>query len=331
VFDLYQSGEISYDEMKTSPQKNIITRAIQPGVDNRVRADIIHITDVRPEDYFYLCSDGMLEQMENEELSMLLSSDASDEKKKQRLIAETLDNKDNHSAYIIHVKSVTAETGDEGLINEEPIARCNALNIRPAVLDEAVQDDDSGDVEVVRDSPVNIVQRQKQVTKTAKKNRLFWPIVFFASILVISFAVYSFIGDDKKKSDIESTHDVPEDISDKDMPETQRQQIITHSSSGEQVKTSQHEKQIDKTVPDNKSTKDDKSSSSPKEDDKTKSAKSEKLQKAEENNKPADENINHGQPGNSSKENFRILKEELSKKNAASSPEKENTIEQEND
>ena len=31
VFDLYQSGEISYGEMKTSPQKNLITRTVQPG------------------------------------------------------------------------------------------------------------------------------------------------------------------------------------------------------------------------------------------------------------------------------------------------------------
>ena len=318
VFDLYQSGEISFDEMKTSPQKNIITRAIQPGVDNRVRADIIHITDVRPEDYFYLCSDGMLEQMENEELSMLLSADASDEKKKQRLIAETLDNKDNHSAYIIHVKSVTAETGDELLINEEPTARCNALNIRPAILGKEVLDDNSSDVEVVHDSHVNIAQRKKQVTKVSNKKRLFWPIVFFASLLVIGFVVYSFIGNDKEKSDTESTFIVPEDVSDKDMRETQQQKIISHSPSDEQEKVSQHEKQTDKKVLDEKSTKEDKPSSTPKEDDKTTSAKSEKSQTAEETDKPADDNINHSQSDNSPKDSKDIIKilKNADKKNA---------------
>ena len=319
VFDLYQSGEISYDEMKTSPQKNIITRAIQPGVDNRVRADIIHITDVRPEDYFYLCSDGMLEQMENEELSMLLSSDASDEKKRQKLIAETVDNKDNHSAYIIHVKSVTAEADDERFINEEPTARCNALNIRPAILGKDAPDDNSGDVEVVHDTHVNIAQQKKHVTKTSNKNRLFWPIVFFASLLVIGFVVYSFIGNDKEKSDIESTFNVPEDVSDKDMPEAQQQKIISHSPSNEQEKASPHEKQTDKKVLNEKSTKEDKPSSTPKEDDKTTSAKSEKPQQAEDTEKPADDNINHGQSANSpndSKDKIRILKDGYGKKNA---------------
>ena len=30
VYELYQAGEISFDEMRTHPQKNVITRAMQP-------------------------------------------------------------------------------------------------------------------------------------------------------------------------------------------------------------------------------------------------------------------------------------------------------------
>ena len=131
VFDLYQSGEISYGEMKTSQQKNVITRAVLPGDDNRVKPDIIHITDIKPGDYFYLCSDGMLEQMEDDELFRLLSSKGSDEKKLRQLLAATSDSKDNHSAYIIHVESVTHEDSDDlNTVNEELTAKCNALNIR---------------------------------------------------------------------------------------------------------------------------------------------------------------------------------------------------------
>ena len=74
VFDLFQSGEISYDEMKSFAQKNIVTRAMTPGKDNRMRPDVIHITDIKPGDYFYMCSDGMLEQMSNDELVGILSS-----------------------------------------------------------------------------------------------------------------------------------------------------------------------------------------------------------------------------------------------------------------
>ena len=141
VFNLFQSGEISYDEMQNFAQKNIVTRAMTPNEDNRMRPDIIHITDIQPGDYFYMCSDGMLEQMNNNELAALLSSDVSDEEKRQRLIAATANNQDNHSAWLIHVKDIIREEGDEQLINEEPTARCNAINIIPNVIAENEEED----------------------------------------------------------------------------------------------------------------------------------------------------------------------------------------------
>jgi len=140
VFDLFQAGEISYDEMATFSQKNIVTRAMTPGEDNRMRPDIIHITDVQPGDYFYLCSDGMLEQMSNDELISVLISDTTDEEKKKKLIESTVNNQDNHSAWLIHIENVVKEEGDEALENEESTSRCNAINIIPKVI-EANEDD----------------------------------------------------------------------------------------------------------------------------------------------------------------------------------------------
>ena len=131
VYDLFQAGEISYEEMATFPQKNVITRAMSPGVENRHRPDIIQITDVQPDDYFYMCSDGMLERMENDELSSLFSQDIEDSKKIEYLRKATNKNSDNHSAWLIHIKDVIKEDGDKQLINEEPTSRCNALNILP--------------------------------------------------------------------------------------------------------------------------------------------------------------------------------------------------------
>ncbi|MBR5728608.1 MAG: serine/threonine-protein phosphatase [Prevotella sp.] len=157
VFDLFQAGEISYEEMATYPQKNIITRAMTPGEENRSRPDIIHITDVQAGDYFYMCSDGMLEQMTNEELVALLSSDVSDEEKQKRLIKATANNKDNHSAWIIHIKNVIKEEGDERLVNEEPTARCNAINIIPKVVNAEVEDD----VVIVNEEKKSLFQKIK--------------------------------------------------------------------------------------------------------------------------------------------------------------------------
>lgn len=173
VYDLYQAGEISYEEMRTSPQKNIITRAIQPGEENRVRPAIVHIADIQPGDYFYICSDGMLEQMSNDELCRLLSSDGSDEKKLMQLIAATSDNKDNHSAYLIHIKEVMREAGDDLLPDDEQTSKDNALNIRPQ--------SQSDDVSIVsRPTP----KPQAEVRKSPKRGYTLYVLLAVCIILV---------------------------------------------------------------------------------------------------------------------------------------------------
>ena len=160
VFDLYQSGEVTFEEMKNFKQKNIVTRAMTPGEDNRMRADIIHITDVQTGDYFYLCSDGMLEQMSNDELVGILSSKDSDAEKQSLLIKATSGNQDNHTAWIIQIKDVIKEEGDEALENEEPTARCNAINIIPKVI--AANEDDVVIVEEVKKTKT-LLQKMKEV------------------------------------------------------------------------------------------------------------------------------------------------------------------------
>lgn len=157
VFDLFQAGEITYEEIATYPQKNLVTRAMTPGVDNRMRPDIIYITDIQPGDYFYMCSDGMLEQMGNGKLISILSSDITDEKKRKHLIEATKDNLDNHSAWIIHIKDVVKEGGDEDLADEERTARCNMAYSFPS------KEYDNEDVVIVKDGKKNLFQRIKDI------------------------------------------------------------------------------------------------------------------------------------------------------------------------
>ena len=107
VNDLVAIGELTPEQAKVSRQRNVITRAMQPSMENRPKADITHITDVRPGDYFYMCSDGMLEQMDDMELADVLSMDShSDEEKMEMLLSLTAENKDNHSFHMIHVIGV---------------------------------------------------------------------------------------------------------------------------------------------------------------------------------------------------------------------------------
>ena len=141
VFDLFQAGEITYEQMATFPQKNIVTRAMTPGEDNRMRSDIIHITDIQPNDYFYMCSDGMMEKMTNNELLTLFSADMDDKMKVGQLKMATNQNFDNHTAWIIHIKNAIKEENDDQFENEERTSRINAINILPHPVYDAEDDD----------------------------------------------------------------------------------------------------------------------------------------------------------------------------------------------
>ena len=194
VFDLFQSGEITYEEMGKFAQKNIITRAMTPGEDNRMRPDIIHISDIQPGDYFYMCSDGMLEQMSNNELEELLSSDATDDDKRQQLIDSTSNNQDNHSAWLIHVKDVVMEEGDEQFQNEELTSRCNVLNIMPVVeSDSDVQIVDENDDVVMVSAPIKTKKKQIPFLK--------WIIAAILCLVIMVAACFVLFDDDEKGDD----------------------------------------------------------------------------------------------------------------------------------
>lgn len=105
VNKLIDLGEMTMEEAKSSRQKNVITRAMQPNQE-RSKADCCNLTDLKVGDYLYMCSDGMLEEMEDRELVNILSLSQPDAKKIGIIKGATKDNKDNHSALLIRVVSM---------------------------------------------------------------------------------------------------------------------------------------------------------------------------------------------------------------------------------
>ena len=190
VYDLYQAGELTYEEMKTFPQKNVITRTMIAGDRSHPKPDVIHISDIQPGDYFYICSDGMLEQMEDGELLDVFSANVRDEEKRQMLISETSDNKDNHSAYIVHIKEVSHDEADVSLVNEEPTAKCNALNIKPDV--EIVKP--AGTPPVPDSVVVDLVNKQK------RKKSLFMAFVALVVLAAVGMAGYGYYSKHKTEA-----------------------------------------------------------------------------------------------------------------------------------
>lgn len=110
VNDLLKSGNLTPEEAKNFERKNVITRAMQPNLERRPRADIYHTDDIKAGDYFMLCSDGILEQMEDENIRFIFSGEspniATDADRVEMIRKVTADNKDNHTAFIIHISEV---------------------------------------------------------------------------------------------------------------------------------------------------------------------------------------------------------------------------------
>ena len=105
---LLQSGELTPEEAKTFPRKNVITRAIQPHGGNRFNAETHLLADVQSGDYIFLCCDGVLEQLTAERLVEVLSMTCSDAEKIRMLQAEgDKGTKDNYTAYLIPIDKVT--------------------------------------------------------------------------------------------------------------------------------------------------------------------------------------------------------------------------------
>ena len=192
VFELYQAGEISYDEMKTHPRRNHVSKAMIAGLENRQRMDVVHITNILPGDYFLICSDGILERLDDEELLEWLSAKDEDDYKRQKLVELTNGNSDNHSAYLIHVSDVQAEEGDDKLLDDEQKVRFNAIHIHPVLNVER-------DVRIVADANVEaettqyISQPLFKLKSFFKKRTIIWLLFLLCTLIALAILLESLI------------------------------------------------------------------------------------------------------------------------------------------
>ncbi|MEG1748124.1 MAG: protein phosphatase 2C domain-containing protein [Tannerellaceae bacterium] len=111
VNSLLKLGQITEAELLTHPQRNVILRAIQ-GTDHSVEADIVCLKDIQPGDYFFMCTDGVLEQAVNLCLSSVFTGTHTAEYAKDALM-DICNGKtrDNFSFYVIPVSDVNESAG----------------------------------------------------------------------------------------------------------------------------------------------------------------------------------------------------------------------------
>ena len=108
VNDLIAAGELSEEEARNFPQRNVITRAVQPHQDYPAKAAFNVLDDIRSGDVFFLCCDGVLEQLDNNDLEGLLLSNRSLEERLQAVERECRERQthDNNTAYLLEVTEV---------------------------------------------------------------------------------------------------------------------------------------------------------------------------------------------------------------------------------
>lgn len=101
---LVERGEIQVDDSRLLQLSRIMTKAIQANQPERDRADIYQTYNIQSGDYFFLCSDGVLEGLNNLELLKILCAPVEDDckmKQIERVCAEK--STDNYSAYLIRI------------------------------------------------------------------------------------------------------------------------------------------------------------------------------------------------------------------------------------
>jgi protein phosphatase len=97
------SGLITPEEAKLSQNKNLVTRAL--GIDPTVEAEI-HVHETQPDDIYLLCSDGLSDMVEDEEIRLtMITLRSNPSLTVQQLVQAANDNggRDNISAMLIRI------------------------------------------------------------------------------------------------------------------------------------------------------------------------------------------------------------------------------------
>ena len=112
---LVRSGNITAEQAINHPQSNFITRSMScvDAGDDYSAATLVETTDINAGDYFFLCTDGVLDRVSDEKLLMILEKQVSDAEKCRELARLSADSSDNNTAMLIGVSSVESEPEDE--------------------------------------------------------------------------------------------------------------------------------------------------------------------------------------------------------------------------
>lgn len=107
--DLIAAGELDEEGARNFDQKNVITRAVMPHQEYPAKASYKVITDIREGDLFFLCCDGIVEQLDNDDLARILLTDKPLQDRIDQLKDECAqrETRDNNSCYAFEVEALS--------------------------------------------------------------------------------------------------------------------------------------------------------------------------------------------------------------------------------
>lgn len=116
VSELVLAGEITEEEARTHPRRNVITRAVQPHQEHPARATFDALTDVRQGDVLMLSCDGVTEQVTDGELAelMLQPWPLAERIDTLRKLCAKRHTRDNHTCWALELEQVDAAGDADG-------------------------------------------------------------------------------------------------------------------------------------------------------------------------------------------------------------------------
>ena len=127
---LVHSGSLTPEEAIDHPRNNIITRCmgyVEKGAE-RPAATTLQIDDVVSGDYFFMCTDGVLHNIDDAELLSLISADMPDREKISIIAEKCASSPDNNTAYLIGVDSVESAGAGAGT---DDLTSCTSVITTP--------------------------------------------------------------------------------------------------------------------------------------------------------------------------------------------------------
>ena len=119
VQELVDTGHISEDEARTHPRRNIVTRAL--GIEPTVRVDTWLVPMVHG-DRFILCSDGLVDEVHDDDIAEIAIDVTDPQACAERLIAKAnaSGGRDNVTVVVVDVLQGVEPTADDSELESEP-------------------------------------------------------------------------------------------------------------------------------------------------------------------------------------------------------------------